>query len=524
MRRKHALIVAGCIALCVALSPEAHPQDGDLQAYFWPHRTVGIPVDTERIGKLPNKPSALQLYYSVNRSAFQKGPKLPPDTMQQLDGGKRGFLFTAERDGDYEFTVQFVYPDGSTSPRTDELSPQQRIVIDATPPSVRIQPSNNGVEWRTTDENPDTAGVSLQCKWPTSPEWTTVTERAFRANDNYAWKLPPGKVLEVRVLARDRAGNEGVSPVVRIPPDAATGVGFPKGPAADWPVSNPNLPAPRIDYVNTLKFDVDYGIQRMGRSGIQAAHLFVLKSQGSWELVKRFPVRLMPGDKEQSLTLPYETKEEGTYGFFVLPESGAGKKADDPRKEDSPMVYVVVDTTPPYVQINGVQVKKGGARGPLVEITWKAADPNLMPQPISLEWSLDAKATKWNEIKYRLDNNLTRDSGRYAWEVPDENLWKFYVRIRAVDKASNTGEHIWGQRDADGKNTPAEVIVDLDTPSATINRVRGGNTPRNQSSLPPSGPGGTSAPSGPSGSDSQPKIPPTDLPKVPLGPKLPEIP
>jgi hypothetical protein len=521
MRRKHALVVAGCLAACAALAPPARPQDGDLQPYFWPHRTVGIPVDADRIAKLPNKPSSLQLYYSVNRSAFQKGPKLPPDAMQQLDGGKKGFLFAAERDGDYEFTVQFIYSDGSTSPRSDELTPQQRIVIDATPPAVRLVPSNNGVEWRTTDDNLDPAGVTLQCKWPASAEWTTVTERAFRANDAYAWKLPPGKVLEVRVQARDRAGNEGVSPVVRIPPDAASAVGFPKGPVADWPQGNPNLPAPRIDYVNTLKFDVDYGIQRMGRSGVQAAHLFVLKSQGNWELVKRFPVRMMPGDKDpqaQSLSLPYEAKEEGTYGFYVLPESGAGKKADDPRREDLPMLYVVVDTTPPYVQITGVQAKKGGARGPIVEITWKAADPNLMPQPISLEWSLDAKAAKWNEIKYRLDNNLTRDTGRYAWEVPDENLWKFYVRIRAVDKASNTGEHVWGLRDPDGKNAPAEVIVDLDTPSGTINKARGGNTPS-----PPGGGGGSPKP--PTGSDSAPRTPPTDLPKPPTGtPPLPSLP
>ena len=58
--------------------------------------------------------------------------------MQSLDGGKKGFLFPAERDGDYEFTVQFIYPDGSTSPRVDELSPQQRIIVDTTAPQVKI--------------------------------------------------------------------------------------------------------------------------------------------------------------------------------------------------------------------------------------------------------------------------------------------------------------------------------------------------------------------------------------------------
>jgi hypothetical protein len=311
-------------------------------------------------------------------------------------------------------------------------------------------------------------------------------------------------VLEVRVLARDRAGHEGVSPVVRVPPDGASGAGFPRpapggGTGADWPGGGgSNLPAPRIDYVNTLEFDVDYAIQKMGRSGVQAAHLFVQRNQGNWELVKRFPVRLMPSDKEQSLSLPYKAKEEGIYGFYVIPESGAGRKADDPKKNDPAMVNVVVDTTPPYVRITSVQVRPGGTRGPLVEITWEAADPNLMPNPVSLEWSLDAKAAKWNEIKYRLNNNAGTNTGRYTWEVPDENLWKFYVRARAVDKASNTGEHIWGQ-DAEKRTPPVEVIVDTDTPSATIQKVRGGNTP--------AGGGGGATPRPPGRSDDPPRPP-----------------
>ena len=510
VRFKSYAILAACIALCLALTPDGRSQDTRLQPYYWPHRTVGIPVDVDKISKLEQKPSELQLYYWVG-GTLQKGAKLPLNNMQQLDGGKRGFLFTAERDGDFEFTVQFIYPDNSTSPRTDDLSPQQRIVIDATPPATRLAPSANGVSWQITDDNLDPRSVQLQCKWPTQQEWTNVTERDFRPIDQFAWKLQPGKVLDVRVKSADRAGNEGVSQIVRIPPDTATAVGLPKG-AGEWPVGN--LPQARIDYVNTLKFDVDYTIQKMGRSGVQAAHLFVLKSQGNWEKVKKFDVQLRPADKDTSLSLPYEAKDEGTYGFYVIPESGAGKKSDDPRKEDPPMVYVVVDTTPPYVRINGVSVKPGGTRGPLVEITWEAADPNLMPQPISLEWSLDKSATRWNEVKYRLTNNLTKTTGRYVWEVPDENLWKFYLRIRAVDMATNTGEHIWSKKDADGKDKPAEVIVDLENPSAIINKVRGGNTP----------PGGN-PPKAPAGSDGPPAKPPAlELPKTETGPMLPGLP
>ena len=243
----------------------------------------------------------------MNRGAFQKGPKLPLNSMQSLDGGKKGFLFSAERDGDYEFTVQFIYPDGSTSPRADELSPQQRIIVDTTAPQVKVLPSNNGVEWQASDDNLDPRGITLQCKWPSSREWTTVTDRAFRTSDRFAWKLEPGKVLEVRVMAKDRAGHESVSPVVRVPPDGATGAAFPRptpgagGP--DWVGGPaPNLPQARIDFVNTLKFDVDYTVGRMGPSRVKTAHLFVLKNRGDWALVKRFPVSLMPGDKEQTLS------------------------------------------------------------------------------------------------------------------------------------------------------------------------------------------------------------------------------
>ena len=166
-----------------------------------------------------------------------------------------------------------------------------------------------------------------------------------------------------------------------------------------------------------------------------------------------------------------------------------------------PSLWVVVDTTKPVVKITSVRVLPGN-RSPLVEITWEATDANLMPQPVSLEWSPDKTATKWNEIKYRLDNLPGSHMGRYTWEIPDENLWKFWIRARAVDKASNTGEAIWDK----------EVIVDLEQPSSTIVKVRGGNS--NAASPPPE----VQTPKVPSNSDTPPSvpvvpaIPPTSLP------------
>jgi hypothetical protein len=508
VRPAHTLIAAAGLAAACVLASVARPQDGPfdgLQPNYWPHRTFGIPVVTEKIEELSTRPTHLQLYYAAGRGNFQKGPKLPLKGLRELNGGKKRFLFEAPRDGDYEFAVQFVYSDGSVAPEEGKLAPQVRAVIDTVPPRVQIAAVGNGVEWLATDDNLDPAGVKLECKWPTSANWTAINDPHFKAADSYAWKMPPGKVLEVRVKARDRAGNEGISPVVRVPGEPGATVALPKAGGPAW-AGNPGaaaLPQPHIDYANTLDFNVDYTVQRMGRSGVQAAHLFVIADKGDWRLVKRFPVKLMPDDKgPHSMSLPYRAEREGTYGFYVIPESGAGKRAGDPKKDDSPMVLVVVDTTKPFVRLTGVQVKPGGARGPLVEFTWNAADANLMPQPVSLEWSLDKNAERWNEVKYRLDNNLTATTGRFTWEVPDEKLWKFYARIRAVDKASNVGEHVWGQ-DREKNNPPTEIIVDLEKPSATIDRVRGG---------PPG-----------SRPDPQPSEKP-EVPKLPERPKQPELP
>src|SRR5205085_634453 len=56
-----------------------------------------------------------------------------------------------------------------------------------------------------------------------------------------------------------------------------------------------------------------------------------------------------------------------------------------------------------------------------------------------------------------------KETGRYVWEVPDESLWTFKVRMRVVDKAGNSTTYVW----------PDDVIVDLEKPTAGIQKVRG---------------------------------------------------
>ncbi|MBX9580997.1 MAG: hypothetical protein K2X87_11870 [Gemmataceae bacterium] len=496
-RRKAGGLALGlAAALAAGLASAQDP--AALAPHYQPNQSVGIPVNLDRINQLDNKPKELQLYTSAGRRAWQAGRKLPIDKLDDLGDGKKGFVFRADRDGPYEFSVQFHFADGSASPADPkELRPMLDVVVDTTPPEVRIRAVGNGVEWAAADDNLDPRFAEVQAKFPDWAEWKTVTDRAFQAADRHAWKLRPGQVLEVRVKARDRAGNDGWSRVVRVPGDGGVETSFPRPGGSDWlpPVggaardplaaSGSTAPQPRIEYVNKKDVTVDYTINKVGRSGVRLVRLYVQSDRdGDWKLVDPdFKVDLPGGKTDQALSLPYTVPADGWYGFYVAPESVSGQKAPPPRKGDPPMLYVVVDTQPPAVKVSRVAVYPGPDRKPQVDISWEAADPNLLPNPVSLEYSIDPTAEAgWKEIKYRLENNAGKAAGRYVWEVPDELPYKFFVRVRAVDKAGNTGAHVWSDKGPGGEPTP--VIVDLETPAATISGVRGGAAPAKPADLP----------------------------------------
>ncbi len=486
MRRRGAGFVLAVTLAATAVAVSTRAQDAADRAskvHYWPNRVFSLPVEVAVIERVAAEkgtpvPTHLQLYTSLARAPWQPaGAKKALNSLDPLPDGKKGLSFTADRDGEYEFTVLYHHKDGSTSPKdASELAPMLRVVIDTTLPTIRLSASGNGVEWSATDDNLDPDGIRLQAKFPHWAEWKTEDNRAFRPNDRFAWKLDPKQVLEVRVMARDRAGNENYSAPVQIPSTGAFNTGLPKF-GSDFPIQPGGggggaPPQPRIDYVNNPNFDIDYRIDRAGRSGIHAAQLYVQKQRGGWEPVKRYPIE-PPATTGQNLKLAYRANEteEGVYGFFVAPESGAGTKADPPGPNALPMVRVVYDKTKPFLKITGVRVGAGGVKGPEVEIAWETFDQNLLPNPITLEYALDKSAVQWRPIGDRLAPGVERPDaqgtrryvGQFRWEVPDETLWKFYVRARSVDMAGNS--------ETDVRQDP--VIVDLEKPAASITGVRG---------------------------------------------------
>ena len=467
MRTRIMAIYGVGLALMLGLAPASAQEPK-----FWPNEKISFPIDTDKLNALDPKPTKLRFYAAAPRGKFELIAERRIEDLEEIvdqnnKSVRKGFNYKARGDGLEEFALQYVYGNGDLVPLTTALTAQFRIAFDTRPPLVRaVATGNSTVSWTAEDENLLADSVRVDVKYPNMQEWTAVGARTFGAKDSYTWeKIPPGKVMEVRVTAKDKAGHLGQSNIVRIPTtnvgaiDAGPG-GTPKtNTGFGGPDEFPNRP--QIEYVNSADLKVKSKLTRVTRSGVKEAVLWVNEGKGGWKEDNRIAVKIEAATKDPAVEMVYKAPKDGLYGFIVLPVSGAGYKPDDPRDGDAAQWLVEVDTTLPVIEIKTIRVGPGGLNGPRVEIDWTVVEKNPMPEPITLEYAKEANSPdkEWKVIATKIPN-----SSRYVWEVDDKDLWKFYVRATVVDKAGNTGRNVY--KDA--------VLVDLEKPSAVIEKVNGG--------------------------------------------------
>lgn len=474
--RMRLLVIVGVFLVLLLGSMPASAQE----PRYWPNEKISFPIDTDKLNGLDPKPAKLRFYAAPVRGKFELVAERRIEELEEIiDQGnksaRRGFNYKARGDGQEEFALQYVYANGDVSPLTPALKAQFQIVFDTRPPLVRATATaNRTVAWTVEDENLVVDSVRVDVKYTYDKQWSPVTTRSFGAKDSYTWKeIPPGEIMEVRVTAKDKAGHLGQSNIVRVPTSNVgnldtVGGGDPLRTAAGGgrvgtgfggPDEFPNRP--QIEYVKSAELTVKSKLTRVTRSGVKEAILWVNDGKTSWKEASRIPVKIEPTTQDPSVDMPYKAPKDGLYGFLVLPVSGAGYKPDDPRDGDAAQWLVEVDTIPPVIEIKSIRVGPGGLNGPRVEIDWTVVEKNLTAEPITLEYAKDPNSPdkEWKTIAAKIPN-----SSRYVWEVDDKELWKFYVRATAVDKALNVGTNVY--KDA--------VMVDLERPSAVIEKVNGG--------------------------------------------------
>jgi hypothetical protein len=295
----------------------------------------------------------------------------------------------------------------------------------------------------------------------------------FRARDQRTWVLKPEqKSIEIRVRAMDLAKNETVSPGVTTSSTIGDHRQFSSGASGGGGGSSALVdPAtPRTSgtqhYVNSTIVKLNYSVT-VGPSGIKKVTLWRQEDKQPWTIVpnawnpagdKEAPA-VLPGErpKTQPLELVDDVKKDGVYGYIIVVESRAGTSGKEPKPGDPAQTTVVVDTTPPALQMSDPKVRANGtaAQGALVDIIWQASDKNMAPAPITLEFA-EKNTGPWRVIAEKIEN-----TGKFTWAVPPTEPYSFFVRVTAVDRAGNIGQAV----------SPQNVVVDLTVPQVEIHDV-----------------------------------------------------
>jgi len=468
-----ALAVASALVLACPRPSLAQTDDGPttVKSYAFSFDFSAPPSESVELQEV-------QLHYSIDRGQTWKLYRgVPPSD------GK--ITFEAAGDGEYWFAVQQVYKDGRRRPnRMEGVTPQRKVIVDTTPPRVDLQPVSGGgkvgVEWTIRGDDADLATFRLESRQANKREWTPVSLTPSRTGRK-TWDAEGNGDYEVRLHVADRAGNES-SPSVFVslsrpangrrsddsdglaaPPAPNTSGGNRSGPRGSGRLvaegNAPLTPAKAgagsspstvpIFFVNKLRFRVNYKVDAVGKSGCKAVQLYWrYPDQDEWALY----------EQESGPNPPYKVavSGEGKYGIRLRAVSGVGLAEELPQPGAPPQLWVVVDVTPPTVQLDRPKVRFGDPSE--VVFSWRASDENPAEAKIHLSYSAveGPDAGRWKEIAKGLPYE-----GQHRWKPPADAPYRFNVRIDVEDAAGNVAHD----------STTEPVAIDDSRPRAIATAV-----------------------------------------------------
>ena len=153
-----------------------------------------------------------------------------------------------------------------------------------------------------------------------------------------------------------------------------------------------------------------------------------------------------------------------------MPVSGAGLSEREPVAGDAPDLRVVVDVTPPQLDLFppvGDPNEPRHARHPV-----EGDRPELRRRPITIEWS-DKPTGPWQPVatggrrrpgRQRVTAPVAprlANTGSYAWRVPAGLPPQVYLKVTARDAAGNVKKVV----------TRDPILVDLTKPRAKISGI-----------------------------------------------------
>ncbi len=130
-----------------------------------------------------------------------------------------------------------------------------------------------------------------------------------------------------------------------------------------------------------------------------------------------------------------EVVEDGNFGFYLSPIVRSQTKPAPPVPGQEPTIWVVVDTTNPNPKITNAELQEGTES--VLTIDYDCFSDDVDSRSTTLSWS-ERSEGPWNTIESELPN-----SGRYLWQCDKTRRGTFYLKIEAIDRASNVGGHVF---------------------------------------------------------------------------------
>jgi hypothetical protein len=439
-----------CLAASAFAWVGASAQDPAAGVIFYHLREFNIPFNKK---ELDPRTTQIRLYISSDQGrTWNHITTAAPEDQH--------FRVKTPQDGAFWFASQSVDKENKTFPLSlDGLKPGLKLIVDTVPPVVSVQAlqprgGEVGVSWTVRDDNLDLSlpdAVRVEYRLVGAMTWIPLT--VAPGNNQIYWNPRDNAPVEVRVSARDRAGNVGkeITNVSLAGGGAPPPVpGFNNPPSTDMSVKDIER-----KFVNSKQISLSYDLKDVGPSGVSAIELwYTLYKVRSWNKLTEYPADNPAGQPKK---LAFEVQDEGIYGITLVAKSGVGLGDQPPKIGDRPQFWIEVDLTKPIVQIGNVIVGTGLDKGKLT-VNWTAQDKNLGPNPISLSYAKERDGA-WTPIAEKLGN-----SGRHVWRMPEELPYQFYLKVEAIDLAGNIGEAI----------TQEKVKVDLSTPKAKILEIEAG--------------------------------------------------
>jgi hypothetical protein len=192
-----------------AAAPTTNP-NSQLLATNQKSFTIPVSVDRTQPG---HQPQEVQLLVSGDQ-----GKTWSTYARQVID--TKGFPFQTRDDGEYWFASRTVDKQGNTRP-AGVVVPELKLLLDATPPRIEIDAAVNGsgaikAAWRITDASLDAQSIQLEYhgsegtrtwqKVSLVPQQMQPSGKLLTGETSFTPQVA-SRTIEVRLLARDRAGN-----------------------------------------------------------------------------------------------------------------------------------------------------------------------------------------------------------------------------------------------------------------------------------------------------------------------------